>query len=223
LSNDRHASIFVDEPPAAHTPVRQRSVSRVDILPDSVGYLRVEEFDEDLYSRLPTLMSHMAAVPALIIDIRDCPGGDGGVMLALAGYLLPQRTRLGSLYSRRDSSTTDIWTEEPKGARFMDRPVYILTSRSTFSAAEAFAYHIQAFGRVIVVGDTTGGGAHRVHDVDLGENMQMALPYTCVMNAVTGTDWEGIGVIPNVCASPDEALDAARKEAERARRGATRH
>jgi hypothetical protein len=86
-----------------------------------------------------------------------------------------------------------LWTEVPSGPRYVVRPVFVLASRGTSSACEAFAYHLQALGRVTVVGDTTGGGAHRVRGVDLGENLTMMLPYTRVTNAVTRTDWEGTG------------------------------
>ena len=219
LSNDRHIGVRVPSQPSASGGGPQRGASVANLLPDSLGYLKVAVFDGDLHSRLPDLMSRVVAAKALIIDIRDCPGGGAEPMLSLAGHLLPERTRLARLYSREDNSTTEMWTEEPRGPRFVGRPVYVLTNRVTFSAAEAFAYHLQAIGRVTVVGDTTGGGAHRVRGVDLGAEMFLALPYTRVMNAVTGTDWEGRGVIPDVFAPPGDALDAARRAAQRAAPG----
>lgn len=215
LSSDRHFAIREGDAAAPARNARPRPTAGAEILPDGIGHLRIGALNPALMEQLAPLISRVSAAPALVVDVRDCPGGSAEVMLALAGHLLPERTLLGTIYSREDDSTTELWTEAPAGPRYVGRPVFVLTSRGTFSACEALAYHLQALRRVTVVGDTTGGGAHRVREVDLGESLTMMLPYTRIRNAVTGTDWEGTGVIPDLAVPAERALDAAREAARR--------
>ena len=216
LSNDRHFAIRDSDAAAPARNPRPRRTSGAEILPDGIGHLRIGALNPELMEQMAPLMSQVSATPALIVDVRDCPGGSAEVMLALVGHLLPERTLLGTIYSREDDSATELWADAPAGSRYVGRPVFVLTSRGTFSACEALAYHLQALRRVSVVGDTTGGGAHRVREVDLGQNLTMMLPYTRIRNVVTGTDWEGTGVIPDLATPTDQALDAARRAAQRA-------
>jgi C-terminal processing protease CtpA/Prc len=134
----------------------------------------------------------------------------------LAGYLFPERTLIARIYSRPDDTTTEMWTADVPGQKYLGKNVYILTSRRTFSAAEAAAYHLKAFGRAKVVGDTTGGGAHRINGVDLNDRFVMAVPITRPTNVRTGTDWEGVGVIPDIAVSTERALVTAQLAALRA-------
>ena len=118
------------------------------------------------------------------------------------------------------SETTGCWNASESrclpGAKYVGKQVYILTNRRTFSAAEAAAYHLQAFGRAKTVGDTTGGGAHRVQGVELNDRFMMFLPMTRPTNVKTGTDWEGVGVIPDIPVDPERALVTAQLAALRA-------
>src|SRR4029079_3846467 len=50
---------------------------------------------------------------------------------------------------------------------FASVPVYVLTSKYTFSGGEDFAYSVQALGRAKIVGEVTGGGAHPTGPIDL--------------------------------------------------------
>ncbi len=69
-------------------------------------------------------------------------------------------------------------------------PLYILTSKHTFSAAEDFTYAMQVNKRAIIVGETTGGGAHPTGPVDVGQGFVMDIPFARSINHITQTDWE---------------------------------
>jgi hypothetical protein len=148
---------------------------------------------------------------------RGCPGGAVPNFMNLASYFVAPETIFGRLYSRQDNSETVFRTSKVKGPTYLDKPVFVLTDSITFSAAEAFAYHLQHEGRVRVVGDTSGGGAHRVRGVNVGEDFTLGLAYTRVINAKTGTDWEGVGVIPDIATRAAVADSVARVEAARTR------
>jgi len=90
-------------------------------------------------------------------------------------------------------------------------PVYILASHNTFSGGEDFSYGMQKANRAIIVGETTGGGAHPQRPFSLGQGFVISVPYARSLNPITKTDWEGTGVIPDVKEKAEKALLAAQE------------
>lgn len=106
----------------------------------------------------------------------------------------------------------DIWSDESVQGRIADSvPVFVLTSRRTFSAGEAFAYQLQMLKRATIVGDVTGGGARPSRPRRLDDHFAINVPYARMINPVSGTDWEGVGVQPDVRVPEGDALDTARR------------
>jgi C-terminal processing protease CtpA/Prc len=60
-----------------------------------------------------------------------------------------------------------------------------------------------------VIGETTGGGAHAGGPHRLDAHFMMFVPSGRPINPVTHTDWEGVGVVPDVKTSVKNALDVA--------------
>ena len=85
----------------------------------------------------------------------------------------------------------------------------MLISERTFSSGEALAYHLQARGRVTVVGERTPGAADHITPVRVSPHVRAMLPEARVRDAVTGTNWEGTGVVPDIPCEPADALEAA--------------
>jgi hypothetical protein len=90
-----------------------------------------------------------------------------------------------------------------------DMPVAVLVSGRTFSSGEALAYHLQARDRVTIVGERTPGAADHVTDIRLAATVTGELPFGYCTDSVTGTNWEGRGVAPQVDCAADDAIDAA--------------
>ena len=96
------------------------------------------------------------------------------------------------------------------GTRFGGlKPVFVLTSRYTFSGAEQFAYDLQTPRRVKVVGAVTGGGAHACSFHWLTGHVNLLLPECRPVNPITGSNWEKIGVKPDIRRSAKTALTKA--------------
>ncbi len=174
-------------------------LKKVEQLDGNVGYVRFDAFEdvELCGSTATAAMTLIAGTRALIIDLRENGGGKPDMVALVASYFA--------------DSTHHYWTEDSVGGRRFGgaKPVYVLTSAQTFSAAEAFAYHLQALKRVTVVGETTGGGAHAASEGRLGDHFAFSVSWGNSINPITGTNWEGVGVVPDVKASADEALGAA--------------
>lgn len=181
----------------------------------NIGYLDLRVFappsmGADMAVAAMTLLAESSA---LIIDLRRNGGGDGAMALFLAGYLLDGPVQMSGIYDRPSDTltpaATPVWVP---GRRFgAGKPVYVLISRKTFSAAEAFAYDLQALKRATVVGEPSGGGAHPFEYRKIGEHFMLSLPEARSVNPITGKDWEGVGVIPDVRVNAERALDEALK------------
>lgn len=187
---------------------------KVERLPGNVGYLKLDCFAQaDLGgSTAVAAMAFLAGSEALIFDLRDNGGGSPSMIQLLTSYLLSgEPTHLNSFYVRKGDRTEQFWTNAwVPGRRVPDVPVFVLTSGRTFSAAEEFTYNLKNLKRATLVGETTGGGAHPVdfHRVK-GYPVGMSLPFGRAINPISGTNWEGTGVEPDVKVPVAEALEVA--------------
>ncbi|KQZ76512.1 hypothetical protein ASE06_07095 [Sphingopyxis sp. Root214] len=186
---------------------------RVARLESGIGYLNLTAFAPvemggDLAA---SAMNLLAQSPALIVDLRGNSGGMDEMVLLLSAYLLDESREMSATYDRPSGRTTRHFTPSwVSGRRFGGtKPLYILVSRRTFSAAEQFAYDLQAMKRAIIVGERTGGGAHPYEDRAVGNKFVLALPEGRSINPITGSDWEGRGVLPDKEVPADTALEAA--------------
>ena len=212
-------------PPPMTTEMRERNratllqqnclFETIETLPHNVGYMKLNGF-ADATSCQETTSRAMASVnnvDALIVDLRDNGGGFGDTALQIAGYLFDRPTYL---YDPRRNSPVPARTASPiSGNKLVDKPVYVLTSSRTQSAAEYFVYNLKMLKRATIVGETTAGhqhsGAfHRITD-HFGMGIQEAAPPD---NPFPVKGWEVIGIEPDVKVSRTEAFDAARKLAE---------
>lgn len=155
-------------------------------------------------------MTLVAQGDALIIDLRRNGGGMDSANL-LMSYLLPPGTEISGSFDRptgeRTHTTTAAWV--PGRIFGPDKPIYILTSERTFSAAEAVAYDLQAAKRAVVVGEVTGGGANPFEYRRIDAHFALSLPEARSINPITGTNWQDVGVKPDVAVPADQALETA--------------
>ncbi|MFD5883174.1 S41 family peptidase [Streptomyces yangpuensis] len=117
-------------------------------------------------------------------------------------------------YTRRDHRAGP--GADRRAAGGLDRPVYVLTGALTFSGSEDVAHTLQAHGRAVLVGETTRGGAHPTDRHAVSEHVLVAVPAARTISTVTGGNWEGVGVVPDIAVPADQALDAALKAARAA-------
>ncbi|CAM5652689.1 S41 family peptidase [Streptomyces tanashiensis] len=148
---------------------------------------------------------------ALIVDLRANRGGDPDTVAFVCSYLLDERTHLNTMHWRRDGRVEQSWSlPHVPGARFGgSKPLYVLTSDSTFSAAEELAYNLQQLGRAVVVGERTRGGAHPCKGWTVHPHLEATIPVGRAVNPVSGTNWEGTGVQPDVACAAADSLDHA--------------
>jgi hypothetical protein len=189
----------------------------VERLAGNVGYMRLRTFEEPGKTGevIGAAMSFLSRTDAMIIDLRYNKGGYGETVTLLASYFLPEVTALHE--SRSKDELKQNWTSTfVTGRKYLDKPVYVLISKSTFSAPESFAYDLQALKRVTVVGEVSRGGANPSVQLLLSDRFGAIIPRAVTRNPVTNANWEGKGVIPDIPAKSDQALDVAHLAAVRA-------
>ncbi len=188
---------------------------KVEILPGNVGYLDLRGFiDAEIGGATAVAaMNFLAGADALIVDLRQNGGGSPSMIQLISSYFFAEPQHLNSFYIRREDTTQQFWTQaHVEGEKKVDMPIWVLTSGRTFSAAEEFTYNLKNMKRATIVGETTGGGAHPVDRAAFPElGVEMNVPYGRAVNPITGTNWEGTGVAPDVEVPAAQALTTAHR------------
>lgn len=189
----------------------------VKILDGNIGYMDLREFIDPKYSGevLTAAMQFLSNTNAIIIDLRQNDGGSPWMVQLLASYFFSSEPiLLADHYNRPRNESTQSWTlPYVPGKRRPDAAVYILTSKKTFSAAEAFCYQLQQLKRATIVGETTAGGAHLTGSVIASNKFYLRIPQGRTTSPVTNANWEGTGVTPHFEVSAEQALKTAHTKA----------
>ncbi|OKJ98629.1 S41 family peptidase [Amycolatopsis sp. CB00013] len=182
-------------------------------LAGNVGYLETKLFYEpDIAGEaLAAAMTLLATTDALLIDVRENRGGDPSTVALLISYLVGEPVHFNSIYLRDGDVTNQLWTQPyVPGRKFgPDKPVWVLTGPTTFSGAEDLSYSLQQLGRAKTVGAVTGGGANPRKQFTVDTHLDVTVPGGRAVNPVTGTNWEGVGVQPDIAVDVEAAFDTA--------------
>lgn len=232
LSKDRHLKVYFSaavlphlEPRAEISPeelayqqrlsqLRNFDINRVERLRGNVGYLELFSFEPPEFAgdTLAAAMHFLANTSALIIDLRYNRGGSASMVALLTSYLLPAypAVHLTDLYWPQEDRCQQSWTVPHLSApRYLDKPVYVITSLETFSAAEEFAYNLQQMNRAVIVGETTAGGANPGSGFRLHDHFWMFIPTGQAISIATDENWEGTGVVPDFKVPAELSLKTA--------------
>jgi hypothetical protein len=201
-------------PPEDPVAVRARaaSVSSVSRRTDAVGILALDALDPlDLAAPyLEAAFALLRCCSGLVLDLRGNGGGDPGTLALVLDWLLGREPTHISDVVYKDR-TRQWWTTGRSGERALptDTAVAVLISHRTFSSGEALAYHVQSQGRGPLVGQATRGAADHITPIRVTPHVRAFVPEAYVRDAVTGGNWEGAGVQPDVAADERAALEAA--------------
>ena len=208
---------------SAYAALTSGGIARAERLDGNVGYLDLRPllFPAAMAGEAAAAaMTLLALTDVLLIDLRRCLGGSPDMVAMLCSYLLgDEPVHLIDMIGRPAADGTaevrQSWTMPfTPGRRFgPDKPVFVLTSGTTFSGGEELSYDLQQLGRATVVGERTRGGAHPVERFRLRAHLQATIPVSRSLSPVSGGNWEGTGVLPDVAVPAGEALDAAYQRA----------
>lgn len=183
---------------------------------DRFGYVYVpgmggfaETPDEDVAmagQALDEALSAFSELDGVIVDVRFNDGGSDAISLALAGRFADRKRPVFTFETRDGDGFTprrDYYVE-PSGPAQFTKPVVVLTSELSVSAAETFTLAMRALPHVTLVGETTSGGLSNMMLRNLPNGFGFGLPFERV-TAPDGVVYEGIGLEPDVVAAFDAA------------------
>jgi hypothetical protein len=187
-------------------------IEKIERLPGNVGYIKLTGFGwpEFVGPAYTAAMGLMAGTDALILDLRSNKGGSPVSVAYLMSHFFPlgDLRHLNDIVNRPSNSTWQSWTQSAVGQRY-DKPVYVLISPRTFSGGEECAYDFQTQKRGTLVGETTAGAANPVSPFSVGHGIVVAIPTGKAVNPVTKTNWEHVGVQPDIAVPPAQAQQVA--------------
>lgn len=233
VAKDRHLALFVTKglpsKPAQAPTVAPESrkdrgrhenygLQKVEVLPGNVGYLRLTGFYQPQEAReaIASSMAFLSNSDALIIDLRDHGGGSSETVALFISYLLDSPAMPLFEITRRSQAAPDQYLTEPGTLphRNGTRPTFLLTSPRTSSGGEAVAFLLQERHRAEVIGEGTWGGANRVPPPRaVTQALEALIPNGHTASALTGKNWEGVGVLPDLPVKAERALRVAHARA----------
>jgi hypothetical protein len=198
-------------PPVDEQVVRRRAgfVRRVERFGNGHGLLQIDGFDDITASSQYVLgaFSVLSGVDGLILDLRHNGGGAPSTLALVAEFVLGTGIEHLSTVRYRDRPERQWWTSGQLGHAHLPvgRPVAVLIGPGTYSSGEALAYHLQTRGRVRLFGQQTPGAADHVTPIRVTPSVVALLPEGIPTDMVSGGNWEGVGVLPDVRTEPDDS------------------
>ncbi|MFA6985688.1 MAG: S41 family peptidase [Arenimonas sp.] len=193
-------------------------LQRVELLHGNVGYIELRGFGptEIVGEALGAAMQMMSGTEALILDLRRNGGGEPSTVAFLMSHFFAEgdRRHLNDIYTRAINRTEEYWTDGKVRSRYL-KPVYVLTAPRTFSGGEECAYDFQTQKRGILVGEPTGGGSNPGDDFSITHDFVAFIPTGKAINPITHTNWEHVGVKPDIAVPAADALKTAHAAALR--------
>ncbi len=187
---------------------------KAESLRGNIGYVRFDDFSswEEGLKSAAAAFSLVRHADALLIDLRENTGGSPEMYENIASFFFDKKSKaaLSSIYFRSSRHTQQLKIQKKlPGTRLPGMPLYLLIGAKTGSAAEAMAYDFQQLKRATLVGQRTLGGANPAQSFALPQNFRVMIPIGKAINPITGSNWEGKGVSPDVACEEDLALEKA--------------
>jgi hypothetical protein len=187
-------------------------LAEMKILPGNLRYLRITGFEwvsDETGTAYDDAMRFLKDGDAVIIDLRGNGGGSAEAVQYLTSHFLPADTLLLTFLQGSDTPSQSRTLSHLPAGRLQGKPLYVLIDGGVASAAEEFAYHVQQFKLGELIGAKTAGAANNNTLLPIAPAFMLSVSIGRPVHAVSGTNWEGVGIEPSVDAPPAQALDVA--------------
>lgn len=192
---------------------KNHGFKKIEVLNGNIGYLDISYFaylNPESEKVADASFQAVSNCKTIIIDLRYGMGGQAEMVACIAKHFIKERNHMFELTLRNREKNYNLYCEpDPNYTGLYETPLYILTSYKTFSAAEMLTYFLKTEKRVTIVGEQTRGGAHNAPKSFLYKDFIIALPHGKAYSRTTKTNWEGVGISPDIKTTADKALEVA--------------
>jgi hypothetical protein len=184
------------------------------ILPGNIRYVNLAGFEWSgpaTATVIAGVARFLRGGDAIILDLGGNGGGSADAVQGLVSYFMPPDNRVLMNFSdgRTGKTTATHVLSKLAGPRLTGIPFYVLISGNTGSAAEEFATHTRYFKLGTLVGSTTAGAANNDDVFAVAPFFLESISIGRPVHPVSGTNWERVGVAPDIAAPRAQALAAA--------------
>lgn len=204
-------------------PNKGYGITKYELFDGNVGYLKYAFFNflimPDATKAIDRIIAQMNLADAIILDLRDNPGGDGGMAEYFFSYFMPEDSLYLSSITSRSKNGEILYSEnfsvkDLPEKRIDGKPVFILVNSKTASSAEYFTFLAKIHKKAIIIGEQTAGAGHSLTTFKVNDYLTVGVPSARLYDKFTNTDWEETnGVIPDVVVSDSKSIEIAHKMA----------
>jgi C-terminal processing protease CtpA/Prc len=185
---------------------------KLEILEGNIGYIDLRFFDKTAaaFESAKAAMKFLANTESIIFDLRKNNGGEFEMIVFLASHFLESGILWNTVEWPYKKTTEEFWiSDDIDGKKMIDVDLYVLTSKDTFSGGEDFAYGMKCLKRALLIGETTKGGAHPTASFSVLDLLVLNIPRGRSINPISKTNWEVVGVKPDISIKADLAYEKA--------------
>jgi Peptidase family S41/N-terminal domain of Peptidase_S41 in eukaryotic IRBP len=197
---------------------RNHGFTEMKVLPGNVRYVNMQGFvwvGPKSAQAYDNVMRFLGDGDAAIIDLRQNGGGSPeAVQYLVSHFMEPNRPLVTFHMGANQVDRLSTLATLPAG-RMVGKPLYVLTSGRSASAAEEFTGHVAGFRLGELIGATTAGAGFRNQFFPLPGGYLISISVGRAVLASTGKDWEGVGIPPTTAVDPEKALQVAQIHAMR--------
>jgi len=167
----------------------------------TVGYMQITQFGEDTVAGVTAAVKDLAShnPTAIVIDLRDNPGGYLNDVAPIAGNFIPPSVVVKEKY--RDGKTDELRTTDVP--TFPTTPIYILINGGSASAAEILAGALQDYKRATLVGEKSFGKGSVQSLIDLPGSSALRITIAEWLTP-NGRAINKVGITPDVVVAGDK-------------------
>ncbi|MGO4987257.1 S41 family peptidase [Gallicola sp. Sow4_E12] len=183
----------------------QTHTVKSQILNGNIGYITINQFDENTYKEFSSEYEKVKSEGAtgIILDLRNNPGGVLPITVQIADMLLPE----GPIVKTVDKKGNE--QIESSEASMEDQPMTVLVNQGSASASEILAGALKDYGRAVIIGETTFGKGIVQRIFPLSENVETGPGVKLTISEYytpKGTKIHGVGVEPDIKIELDKEI-----------------
>jgi len=191
--------------------IKIKDIKHVRILENGIGYIRLTEFRENTMQELNNALGTLSkqGMNALIIDLRNNPGGLLDTAVKIAGKFLPANKKIAYTKGRQKSQNLEFLSDAKNTN--LDLPLVILINEGSASGSEIVAGALQDYKRAIIIGTKSFGKGSVQTVIPLSDGAALRLT-TSHYFTPSGKIINGKGIIPDILVEEGKEDESKSKE-----------